>query len=148
MPSREERFWRKVTKTDGCWYWTGAHAVQGYGRLRTRQNGRNRQDLAHRISYELHIGPIPPGKSVCHTCDNPPCVNPAHLWLGSQAENNADRDAKGRQRAPRRLTDYIVSEIRRRRANGELLRVLAADYGTTTGYVSAIATRRWWKHLP
>lgn len=79
----------------GCWLWTGGTTGPGYGRT-GRINGR--QFYAHRLSYEIHAGPIPAGMYVCHACDNPQCVNPAHLWLGDQTANMADAAAKGRIR--------------------------------------------------
>lgn len=89
---RDERFWQKVEKTDTCWLWRGSKNTTGYGQLRT-----DRLEKAHRISWEIHNGPIPDGLAVLHACDNPPCVNPSHLWLGTQADNARDRQAKGRQ---------------------------------------------------
>jgi hypothetical protein len=87
---------------DACWVFTGHRTVDGYGRI--RHNGR--ESNAHRVAYELARGPIPAGLVVCHRCDNPPCVNPAHLWLGTQADNIADMDAKGRRVAPGSLVTH------------------------------------------
>lgn len=101
----EVRFWAKVRKgaPDECWQWLGAKSALGYGSIiaGSRYTGDSGPRHAHRVSWELTNGPIPPGEGyhgtcVCHRCDNPSCVNPAHLFLGSQLDNIADRHAKGR----------------------------------------------------
>lgn len=98
----EERFWNHVEaipEGSGCWEWTGATVKDGYGRVELSHLGKRiRAVMAHRLSWGIHMGPIPPGMSVLHHCDNPPCVNPAHLFLGTQADNIRDMILKGRYR--------------------------------------------------
>lgn len=83
-----------------CWYWTGSFDRQGYGYVQYE----GRVQHAHRASYKMHVGPIEPGKCVCHSCDEPSCVNPAHLWIGTHGDNARDREAKRRGRWARRRT--------------------------------------------
>jgi HNH endonuclease len=93
-----KRFWARVRKTDACWEWTGSTRHFGHGHL----NVSGRRVLAHRFSWELANGPIPPGLQINHHCDNPPCVRPDHLYLGTQADNTRDRVERGRSRGGRR----------------------------------------------
>lgn len=90
-----DRFWAKVQKAgpDDCWPWLASRMPKGYGKLGIASTTPK---LAHRVSWELHYGPIPEGLFVCHRCDNPPCVNPAHLFLGTCTDNLRDMVAKGR----------------------------------------------------
>lgn len=134
----------------GCHLWLGATLRRGYGNL--YWDGKPGQ--AHRLAWALKNGPIPAGMVVCHKCDNPPCCNPDHLFLGTMADNVADRDAKGRGRwvgakgerqAGAKLTDEQVLAIR---SDRRLLREIAADYGICFQRVSAIRNRTSWRHLP
>ncbi|MFD9905613.1 HNH endonuclease signature motif containing protein [Streptomyces sp. NPDC059063] len=97
------RFWLRVDRNapGGCWLWTGARGDHGYGTL---QGDDGRTVGAHRFSYTLHHGPIPDGLLVMHSCDNPPCANPAHLSVGTHADNMRDMAAKGRSRNQGRPT--------------------------------------------
>lgn len=92
----KERFYSRINKTDGCWLWTAGLSDKGYGVLSVN----NKSIGAHRISYEIHNGPIPKGMFVCHACDNPPCVNPEHLFLGTNSDNIKDALKKGLLKIP------------------------------------------------
>jgi hypothetical protein len=87
-----ERFWSKVAKGDECWVWTAYLDERGYGRVGF--NGK--VQYAHRVAYQLEVGPIPEGAHILHSCDNPPCVNPAHLRAGTRSDNMRDKVARGR----------------------------------------------------
>lgn len=135
----------------GCWLWTDALKAGGYGRLFVRGRGCV---AAHRLSYELHCSAIPQGLSVCHRCDTPSCVNPAHLFLGTATDNMRDMVGKGRsQRGSARpcakLTEDAVRELRGRKARGERMRlkVEAARLGVSIPTISKIMSGRAWGHI-
>lgn len=148
-----ERFWSHVDKGDGCWEWTAARHRAGYGAFGL---DRAHMTYAHRYSWELHFGAIPEGLFVCHTCDNPPCVRPDHLFLGTIADNTADMMAKGRRVQGRtyvgeanhnaKLTEAQVREIRS--LFGTLpSATLGARYGVSGGLIRQIGRREAWRHV-
>ena len=104
------RFWSKVQKAgkDECWLWTASVAGKGYGQIKLPQT--RRQMYAHRLSYELHNGPVPEGMMVLHKCDTPRCVNPSHLFLGMGADNLADMASKKRHLYGERNTEHRLKE--------------------------------------
>lgn len=144
-PSAEERFWKKVDKRgpDECWKWL-ASTAHGYGQLKIP--GQTSMALAHRYSYELHFGPIPHDLWVLHKCDNPLCVNPAHLYLGTHQKNMHDMVAKGRQKRGN-LTAETVLEIRRLRDSGMSTPRIAKQTNTPRSTVWAVIQRRIWRHV-
>ncbi len=130
---------------DGCIVWTGSKDKDGYGKF---MHGY-RHWRAHVAAWFAAYGPIPAGKQVCHTCDNPPCIRLEHLWIGTTQENTADRDAKKRQQHGERhykakLTEDQVREIRK--DTRSQIRI-AADYGIVQTMVSKIKRREFWKHV-
>ena len=108
----------RVKKTRTCWLWTGDHSVYGYGVVSSGRGKSRKRTQAHRYVYRLLVGPIPKGKILMHICDNPPCVNPAHLRVGTIADNQRDMVSKERNPCSLnhwngRLSDKQVAEIRR-----------------------------------
>lgn len=138
--------WSKIDKKhpSGCWVYKGATDRRGYGRpAKPLGGGDQRRYYAHRRVYELMNGPIPLGKLVLHKCDNPPCCNPDHLFLGSDADNANDKSAKGR--ALGRLTADSVRQIRSRLAAGWRRGMnveLAREFGCHAATISAIKAGR------
>lgn len=150
----ESSFWARVDKSSGCWLWTAGKQKAGYGALWWS----GKPTTAHRVAWELAHGPIPAGLFVCHHCDNRPCCNPAHLFVGTQADNMRDMNAKGRhgkvksgpntprgEAHPRAvLTDDIVRRLR------------AAPRGQVVATARALGINKWtaidavsrkWKHV-
>lgn len=169
-----QRFWKKVRQAgpDECWEWMRARTARGYGQIGV--NGR--VCYAHRLSYELTYGSIPDGLQVLHRCDNPPCVNPAHLFLGTQKINMQDCSNKNRLGAqqhpelmPRgdrngmrtrpetrsrgenngqsRLTEQGVRDIRQQHAQGASQRALARQYQVDKSTIADVVNRKTWQHI-
>ena len=147
-----DRFWSKVDRRgpDECWPWEATRNQDGYGRFWLGE-----LKSAHRVAWEIANGPIPKGRCVLHRCDNPQCVNPAHLWLGTHADNMADRDAKGRQWDRRgenhphsKLTELDVICIRHWLKDGRWTQQKIADaFGIGRMTISNINTGRVWSHV-
>jgi hypothetical protein len=174
-----DRFWSDVDKhgptpnqslpfysgLDACWLWRGLCLSKGHGHL-SFNGSRN---YAHRVSWILHYGEIPFGSCVLHKCDNPPCVNPKHLFLGSRADNARDAASKGRMRAPKaeahwtrqfphrvlrgelhgrtRLSPSVVSEVRLLAREGLSQRAIAARFGIGRNHVFRIIHKQSWAHI-
>lgn len=163
LKSIEERFWEKVVVggLDDCWLWTGGVDKDGYGVLFSKKT----QIKIHRLSWTLAYS-NPGTLCVLHTCDNPPCVNPKHLWLGTQADNTRDKMEKGRHRSATgkqhgsktcpetvqrgelhhhsSLTDDDIRLIRRDSRNQK---VIARDYGVAQSVISNVKLYKTWKHV-
>lgn len=137
-----ERFWKRVNvieDDDSCWEWQGACSPKGYGNFGL---GNRKWMSTHRFSYSIHYGPIPAGKMVCHTCDNPKCVRPKHLFLSNAQGNADDKVTKGR--AAIKLTEQQVLSIRV--ASGTQQEI-ADQFGIDQTMVSLIKRKKSWGHL-
>lgn len=148
-PSVLKRFWKKVDKRSPqeCWPWQGCRNRKGYGEF----NAPGFR-LAHRFSYISQYGPIPDGMLVCHKCDNPACVNPDHLFVGTPKNNSEDMTSKGRQSCGEAHPDSVltasqVAEIRQRSAQDEPQILLAKEFGVSKATISSIVNHHRWKHL-
>lgn len=149
------RIWESVSiqSLEGCWNWTGLKDRNGYGNLVSNVNGKKEQ-RANRVSWIFFRGGIPEGLCVLHRCDNPSCVNPDHLFLGTNGDNMKDKTTKGRNNAPRgeraggaKLTVGQVLEIRRRYAAGDIQRQIALDFGVGYKAINKIVHRQRWAHV-
>jgi len=152
----DDRFWIKVDRhhASGCWVWVANRNNKGYGLF--RPGGTLPKELAHRLSYAEAFGPIPKGALILHSCDNPACVNPAHLRAGSHKENVSDMDLRGRRvsNSPKgeancnaRMSADAVIRLRQRYIAGDALADLVRDFGCTENALTDYTSGRSWRHL-
>lgn len=151
----EDRFWDLVEVLDinSCWEWKGYTGNRKYGTFQIK----NKNSMAHRISWMIHNGEIPNGLLVCHKCDNPSCVNPNHLFLGTPKDNMDDMNQKGRARHdnnPRgnlrrqiKIRDEQVLDIRHRYLNGESCNSLSKEYGVGRAHIERIVSGKRREHV-
>lgn len=148
----------KKLKVDqsGCWLWVGWRDKNGYGMLGVKEGDRHFQSRrVPRVVFKLFNGEIPNGLCVCHTCDNPACFRPSHLFLGTTADNMQDKTRKGRNNPPvgersgfAKLTDLKIKEIRKLHAEGKMTqREIAKKFGVGYKAISKIILRQRWKHV-
>lgn len=144
----KEKLFKKTEISRHCWNWVGNKINGGHGKIFI--NGK--YELTHRVSYLLFIGSIPEGLCVCHSCDNPACVRPSHLWVGSRAENNKDRHLKGRdgdnsgEKNGRAKIDWgIACLIRKDFSSGKYMKKeIAKKYGISPAIVSCVVRNISW----
>ena len=154
-PTLVERFWSKVDKAGECWLWQGHRSPRGYGAFAVKlPDGRWWTVRASRMAWELTNGKIPADQIVCHHCDNPPCVRPDHLFLGTHADNAADRETKGRgvrlngeAITSSKLTAAQVAIVRQWIASGASQCAVAEHFGVGQPTIHAIVTGRTWRHI-
>lgn len=151
-----EKFWSRVQKTNSCWLWEGRLTKAGYGQI----SHRGTPIYTHRLSWEIHKGSIPKKMEVCHHCDNPACVNPDHLFIGSHRDNMHDMlsknrgstaglaDQRGEKHPGAKITEDIVRAIRQRLRSKESHSSIAKDLGISRPTVTAINCGRLWGWLP
>lgn len=150
-----ERFEAKFVKIEGCWNWFAARNTSGYGKINIKGV---RCVEAHRISWQMYVGPIPEGLCVLHKCDNRLCVNPAHLFLGTRLDNSRDMTAKGRngpcvhrgsEHGMALVTEDDVREMRRLYAEGTLTySQIGARFGVGKHVAYSAIRRHSWRHVP
>lgn len=145
------RFWSKCEKTDSCWNWVAKSRNNGYGFYSVKKHNKVHHFFAHRLAWQLTNGPIPKGQCVLHKCDNKLCVNPDHLFLGSNSDNIKDmlkkgRQVKGSKMWSSKLSEEQVREIREKNKT-QSKNSLALEYGVSRQTILNICLGRSWKHV-
>lgn len=156
MPDQPSKLWDRVERVGGCRVWTGALNAQGYGVIRFDKKNY----LAHRLAWQFTFGPIPDGLCVLHHCDNPPCADVGHLFLGTKGDNIRDMDRKGRRRSPThkpncrgethpvaKLTEDAVLDMRARHLHGHRIVDMAQEHGVHPVTVFDVVHHRTWRHI-
>lgn len=146
------RFWNGIDKSGECWLWTGCIKQDGYGQFYLDNKLKPRQVTAHRFSWIVANGSVPEGRLVCHTCDTRLCVNPAHLFLGSVADNNRDAVAKrrhafGSRNGGAKLSESDAVAIRSAFAAGEIQAGIAGRFGVSRHAVQRVCIGETWRCL-
>ena len=152
MQREQQRFWALVAKSDGCWLWTGGRDRHGYGKFAVglKRDRTQKTQLAHRVAWMYTHGAMPQ-LNLLHQCDNPQCVRPDHMFVGTQKDNLLDaaqkgRTARGERNGVAKLTAAAVAAIKARRANGEKQQAIAEAYGINRSLVSMIEHGKRWGH--
>lgn len=149
-----DRWEANVLRSEGCWLWMGARRADGYGVLNSGRDTGYKILRAHRIAYEAFVGPIPHGLEIRHQCHNRQCVNPAHLLVGTRAENIQDRIDAGRPGSPgtsgsrnglAKLDEQKVARIKQLLASGSTLTAIAREYGVTKSAIWSIKQGITWR---
>lgn len=138
----EQRFWSKVQKSDGCWEWQGQRNHKGYGEISIN----NKWLKAHRYSWSLANGSIPSGMQVCHTCDNRACVRPAHLFVGTNSDNQRDAVQKGRGPSAK-VSPSEVRAIRGLFGQGLTAREIGTRFGVSASVIQRIKDRKAYAYV-
>ena len=147
------RFWKRLKVPDGCWEWVGGKNDKGYGRFTIP--GR-KLVYTHRLMYHIFIDDIPKGLQVLHSCDNPKCCNPDHLWAGTQKDNIRDAVKKGRMKtgghygvshSNAKLDETKVRKLRKYKEQKKKIAPLAREYGVSIQAAINAANGKTWKHV-
>lgn len=149
-PEFQDKFWQKIDRTGECWIWKRGRFKSGYGKV-----GYGCKQLrSHRIAFALSNGNIPDGLNVLHTCDNPPCCNPAHLWLGTDKDNAADCTAKNRRNPlmgsdnpVSKLSESVVLKMRKYHTNDTSYAELGRRFGVSRDAARKAVIGITWKHV-